>query len=204
MNNNFLHTRSIETDYSLKDNILEGYSIVFDQPSKLIISELVNLPVIETIRSNSITQQTINNSDIFFLFNHKKDRMPLARSKYGKGTLQTSIDSKGVHFRFKIKSSDSDVIEAVENGDLDGCSFGFYAEDDGIKLQRTSDSIKQDVIKIKKLTDFSIVMNPAYEQTTVGVRDLENLKLFTEEQINKEKKLDHYFFNLLQTIENLK
>ena len=49
---------------------------------------------------NSESEDAINNSDIFALFNHDDDRV-LARSKNGVGTLSLKVDGRGLKYSFE-------------------------------------------------------------------------------------------------------
>ena len=72
---------------------IEGYAAVFN-------SESEDMGLIEIIRPQAITQDAINNSDIFALFNHDDDRV-LARSKNGVGTLSLQVDGRGLKYSFE-------------------------------------------------------------------------------------------------------
>ena len=74
--------RSIETQFNLDDNkrTVSGYAIVFDSYSD-------NLGFIEIINKSAVTDELINNSDVFAKLNHCDDKI-LARSNRGKGSIK--------------------------------------------------------------------------------------------------------------------
>ena len=72
---------------------IEGYAAVFN-------SESGDMWFIEIIHPQAITQDAINNSDIFALFNHSDERV-LARSKNGVGTLSLKVDGRGLKYSFE-------------------------------------------------------------------------------------------------------
>ena len=71
---------------------IEGYAAVFN-------SESEDMWFIEIIHPQAITQDAINNSDIFALFNHSDERV-LARSKNGLG-LSLKVDGRGLKYSFE-------------------------------------------------------------------------------------------------------
>ena len=63
--------------------MVEGTAIVFGKPSQ----PLGEAKVIEYIDKGAVTQDVINNSDVFCYLNHDESRGVLARCRYGKGSL---------------------------------------------------------------------------------------------------------------------
>ena len=72
---------------------IEGYAAVFN-------SESEDMWFIEIIHPQAITQDTINNSDIFALFNHSYEIF-LARSKNAVGALSLKVDGRGLKYSFE-------------------------------------------------------------------------------------------------------
>ena len=72
---------------------IEGYAAVFN-------SESEDMGFIEIIHPQAITQDAINNSDIFALFNHDDDRVQ-ENKKNGVGTLSLQVDGRGLKYSFE-------------------------------------------------------------------------------------------------------
>ena len=106
-----------------EEHIVEGYAIVFNSLSE----DLGGFR--ELILPTAINQETINNSDIYYLFNHNNNSIPLARSKNGEGSLKLTIDEKGLKYSFNCLNSE--FYEIVKRGDLDKSSFAFSLPNDG-------------------------------------------------------------------------
>lgn len=153
-----------------EERIIEGYAIIFNQLSE----DLGGFR--EMILPEAIDQELINNSDIYYLFNHNNDSIPLARSNHGQGSLELTIDSKGLKYKFNCINSE--FYELVKRGDLDKSSFAFSLPKDGSgevweKSQKYNYIRK--IVKIEQLYDCSAVLVPAYSQTELYARNL-NIK----------------------------
>jgi phage head maturation protease len=68
-------------------------------------SEILNNSFRERILPTAITMETVDASDIFATLNHDRTR-PLARRRLGKGTLDISIDNKGLKYRFELSNTE--------------------------------------------------------------------------------------------------
>ena len=134
----------------------------------------------------------IERSDVFALLNHSEDRGVLARSKNGKGSLELSVDEKGLHYRF-IRPDTAIGHELEENlrrGEIDQSSFAFSVEED--KWERRSDgSWDRRILKIGELFDVSPVYRAAYSATSVSLRGKEAAEKELEEQ--ERRTLEAYY-----------
>jgi HK97 family phage prohead protease len=70
----------------------------------------------------------LQTSDVRALLNHDPNQL-LARSKRGAGTLSLSLDERGLKFSFECPQTRGDIIEMMERGDLDQCSFSFTIDE---------------------------------------------------------------------------
>lgn len=118
-------TRELRASEDADSRRIEGYAIVFDTPSALMGVENCK-PVYEMIAPEAVTKEMLDGCDIRMNLYHDRHRL-LARSKKGVGTLEYSVDEKGVHFAFEPPHTpDGDTaFELVRSGALDGCSFAF-------------------------------------------------------------------------------
>ena len=150
-----------------EERIIEGYAIIFNQLSE----DLGGFR--EMILPEAIDQELINNSDIYYLFNHNNDSIPLARSNHGQGSLELTIDDKGLKYRFNCINSE--FYELVKRGDLDKSSFAFSLPKDGsgeIWEKSSEYNYIRKIVKIEQLYDCSAVLVPAYSQTELYARNL--------------------------------
>lgn len=200
--------RSIEIRTIEDSRKIEGMSIVFNALSNDLggFRELIIPEAIEGV---------IEQSDIFFLYNHTSDRGFLARSRNGMGSLKTEVREDGVYFEFDAPKSalGDEVLEYLKRGDVNQCSFAFTVESD--KWEKQSDGMYiRTITKFKKLYDMSLVDNPAYSQTSACARfaeikeeeRLENERLMKEaeeraaqEEAEAKAKLEEYYNSIIES-----
>lgn len=156
---------------SENERVIEGYSIVFNQYSRQLQDPKTKKIFREVIDPRALTKLFLDEQDIKMLFNHGNDAL-LARSTWGYGSLSYEVDDYGVKYRFEMPNTTTgnDVLEMIKRGDVWGCSFAFsYASDGIIDEKRNGENIRT-VIKMARVTDFSIVVDPAYMGTYVTTR----------------------------------
>lgn len=168
--------------------LIEGCAIVFNSVSE-------DLGFREIIESTAISQDLIDNSDIYLNFNHDDDKI-LGRSNCGKGSLNVELREDGVYFSIEAPKNDlgDTVLEYLRRGDVEKCSFCFWIDPDDEEAETWTyeDGVALRTIhKIAGLHDLSIVWTPAYSETTVSARSLEKLnELRAKQEEDKEKKED--------------
>ena len=194
--------RSIEIRTIEDSRKIEGVSIVFNALSNDLggFREQIIPEAVEGV---------IEQSDIFFLYNHTSDRGFLARSRNGSGSLQTEVREDGVYFSFDAPRTalGDEVLEYLKRGDVNQCSFAFAVEADKWEKQEDGMYIRT-ITKFKKLYDMSLVDNPAYSQTSACARfaeikeeeRLENERLMKEaeeraaqEELERTQRLEEYY-----------
>lgn len=148
---------------------IRGYAIVWDVPSRVLWDW--DGEFIEYIERGAVTEELIARSDVKALFNHDHNQL-LARSFNGVGTLRLSIDDHGLAFEFEAPETTlgNDILELVRRGDLRGCSFAFMAAREDTEYSQENDERVRRIRKISGLYDVSVVVEPAYTQTSVDAR----------------------------------
>lgn len=123
----------------------------------------------------------VGTDDVVFLVNH--DGLPLARTR--SGTLKIEEDDKGLRMETTLDSDDPDVqaiVPKMRRGDLDKMSFAFRA---GVQeWDDTQDPPLRTIKKVERLYDVSIVNEPAFEGTDIGLRSLEQHREDNQRQTN--------------------
>ena len=143
---------------------VSGYAAVFNQPADIggLFQEIIH---------PGAFRAAIGRDDISFLINHAG--LPLARSRSGSGTLILAEDSHGLRIESALESADPDVARIVpkmRRGDLDKMSFAFRATRQ--EWIETGEIPIRNVYEVM-LFDVSIVNDPAYGGTVIGLRSLE-------------------------------
>ena len=151
---------------------ISGYAVVFGVESRVLWDW--DGEFVEVIERGAIDEALINSSDVKALYNHDRDHL-LARSTNGEGTLKLTLDDRGLRFEFEAPetTAGNDVLELVRRGDLKGCSFAFTAEAENIEYSKNSEERLRRVKKLSGLYDVSVVVDPAYTQTSVDARSFE-------------------------------
>lgn len=186
MNKEQLEKRSFELRVQNSDSrLITGKAICFDSMSE-------DLGFREIISKGAITQELIDNSDIYFTFNHSMDKV-LARWNKGEGSLKIELKDDGVYFSTEAPNTDlgNEVLEYIRRGDANKCSFAFYmsGNDEDETWTKTEDGeVLRTINHIAGLCDVSVVFNPAYDETTVSARSLEKLNELREKKEDEPKK----------------
>lgn len=148
---------------------ISGYAAVFDSDSK-------DMGFTERL-DPSCLDGVIEQSDVVALYNHSEGPGVLARSVNGEGTLKLETDEHGLRCEFDAPNTQlgNDMLESVKRGDIRGMSFAFTVEKDN--WEHDSDgNYKRTIVKIDRLYDVSLVVNPAYDATSVETKGLDELK----------------------------
>ena len=156
--------------------------------------------VYEILEPGCITQELINRSDVVYNNNHSNDiANMIGRCRNGKGTLTLALREQYVESECDYPNTTvaNDTLEQIRLGNVYGMSFAF--EDDwqdtenGVSYERTNETVDgkevwlRHVKKIVALYDVANVTHPAYEQTTVGLREAsEAIDKAIEEQLKRE------------------
>lgn len=184
-NRNNLEIRAISNEVQVDSRNITGYAVVFESNSE-------DLGFIERIMKGAITDDTIKKSDVFCLLNHDSTKV-LARSKYGEGSLKLEIDERGLKYSFTAPQTDlgNEILEHLERGEIDSSSFAFTVSlDEGSEKWYTVEGVQyRDIYVVEALYDVSPVYQPAYQETTVSKRALEELEKQKTMQDEKEKDL---------------
>lgn len=169
--NTKLEIRTIATPPSMsEDSTISGYAIVYGVESRVLYDE--HGEFVEIIEPGAVTSELLARSDVKALFNHGRDNL-LARYVNGEGSLSLVSDEVGLRFSFVAPATSlgRDVAELIKRGDLRGCSFAFWAREEDCEYSLREDGTRlRRVKKLSMLSDVSVVVDPAYTQTSVTAR----------------------------------
>lgn len=199
--------RSITSEIRLSNDsrLVEGYALLFNTESR----DLGGFT--EIIEPNSL-DGVIERSDVFCVLNHQNERGILARSKKGSGSLILEVDETGLKYLFEAPNTalGDELLEYLKRGDITGSSFAFIVNED--KWENNNGKYLRRIKSFDLLFDVSPVFNPAYEETSVAKRSLDNIleeqrqaeeaKKVAEDKAKKEE-LNKYFENLRNSIKSI-
>ena len=185
MNNNFEVRYAEEIRADATSGMVYGKAIAFNKESTLLGGQFR-----EIIKPSAATEEFLSKQTIVMKFNHLPDSVLAKYSPNSqKNSLRWSVDSEGVYFEFRAKKGDQYIIDSINAGDLSNCSFSFkISPESGSQTfeKRSDQTYLRTVTKIEKIRDFSLVISPAYEDTFVNTRGLDEFK--QQEEIEKLKK----------------
>lgn len=147
-----------------KADYLDGYAAVFNKRTRIWWFW-------EEMAEGAFTRALSENQDVRTLFNHDPN-YPLARTK--NGTLVLRQDSNGLWTESKLSknpTSDS-ILDHVRTGLVSGMSFAFTVKrQEWVFDDEDPDNDLRIITEIGVLYDVGPVTYPAYEQTSVKVRE---------------------------------
>ena len=180
---------------------IEGRPIVFGVRSVNLTPWSSTRKVYEILEPGCISRELLAKSDVILNLNHS-NMVPDVLGRFrnsDKDTLSLELRGDGIDCRCDLPKTNNanDALELMKRGDITGMSFAF--EDDyedtenGVSYERTNDVEDgkevwlRHVKKITGLYDVAIVTHPAYEQTTVGLREAsEAIDKAIEAQLKRE------------------
>ena len=174
---------------------VSGYASVFNEETNIggMFREVI---------APGAFKDAVGRDDVRFLVNH--DGLPLARTS--SGTLILKEDERGLYMETELDASDPElahlrrededpdvqqIVPKMKRGDLDKMSFAFRATK---QEWDESQDIPLRTIHEAELFDVSIVNDPAYGGTEIGLRSLD---VYQKEQKKKN-------FNAANTRRRLK
>lgn len=173
--------RSYRAEAVLDERRVTGYAVVFNSYSHDLggFKEIIEPTALDGI---------IEISDVLCLMNHDEDRGVLARSKYGTGTLELTIDEHGLKYSFEAPHTalGDELLEGLKRGDITTSSFAFTVAEEDWSKDDTGLDIRT-IKKIDRLYDVSPVYQEAYPDTDVAQR-------------SRKQHLNNYFANLRKSI----
>lgn len=184
---------------------IEGRPIVFGVRSVNLTPWSSTRKVYEILEPGCISRELLAKSDVILNLNHS-NMVPDVLGRFrnsDKDTLSLELRGDGIDCRCDLPHTNNanDALELMKRGDITGMSFAF--EDDwedsenGVSYEKTNDIEDgkevwlRHVKKITGLYDVAIVTHPAYEQTTVGVREQgDRINEAIEAQLKREQNAD--------------
>lgn len=176
-------------EYDIESRLVTGCALKFDSESQY-------MGFYEKIDRSAITQELIDNSDIFALLDHDQNKV-LARQRYGQdGSLKLELREDGLYYSFEAPNTQygNELLEHLKRGEIFASSFAFcLPKEGGDTITRDNEGIiHRTITKIDRLFDVSPVYEPAYLATSCSKRTLEIIDAMKEiEEREKNDKDDN-------------
>lgn len=192
MNKNKFEQRSYNFDIRSELNE-DGVGIVTGRP--IVYNSRTDLGYFdEIIEVGALDKADLR--DVRFLVNHDTSRIPLARSRNNNAnsTMQLSLDSEGMAIRVNLDTKNNsearNLYSAIQRGDITGMSFMFSVEKEDWENLESNHPLRR-IKQISNVVEVSAVTFPAYEDSSISVRNkeaLENAKLALDSAKRSQKE----------------
>lgn len=154
-----------------KEPIISGTAVVTERET--VLYEGVDWREVEVIGQSCIAEDFIREQDIKLNMYHDRTKT-LARTG---GTLSVVAREGGLDFETPAPKCaiGEEATELIRTKVITGCSFEFYPQDYEVSERDGADGKKEYVIRHTKFAAIGAVtlaMDPAYPQTSVGLREL--------------------------------
>lgn len=135
---------------------IKGYAAVYDSPETYWYTEQIAKGAFDDA----------DMSDVVLRYNHNDNFMVLARTR--NKSLDLTVDDKGLLMDARLQddiSEHKNIFNAIKSGLIDKQSFAFTVDEDTYDY----DTDTRTITKIGKVFDVSVVDQPFYNATDVGV-----------------------------------
>ena len=166
-------------DFDVKAETNEKGSIITGRP--IVYNSRTNLGLFdEVIETGALNMADL--TDVRFLVNHDRSKIPLARSRRNNGnsTMQLSVDERGMGITVQLDTENNaearSLYSAVQRGDISGMSFLFAVPKQGESWENLdTEHPTRHIRSISTVVEVSAVSFPAYDATEIYARSKEAL-----------------------------
>lgn len=148
--------------------VIEGVPIVFDRVA--LIHDWAG-DFNEIIDRHALDKTDMK--DVLLCVNHDLNKIALARSKNGKGTMLFEVKEDGLHMRAQLDVENNPeaaaLYSAIQRGDISGMSFMFRVNDEEW-TDIESEVPTRTVRSISIVHEVSVVNFPTYTETSIHAR----------------------------------
>lgn len=164
--------------------IIAGYFVVFDSIYR------ISAHATESVAKGAFDESI--NGDVRALYNHNTD---IILGRTSSDTLMLRQDNTGLYGEVIINKNDTEAMNAYERikrGDITGCSFGFDIAEEIVEYDEVTDNVHYTITKVDPLYEVSPCVFPAYQATSIGVRDKDGAEEREEQamRIIERKKVE--------------
>ena len=185
-----LSVREAAPDAEGESRVITGTAIVFNAESEVL--DDWGMRFREVIKPEAATMEFLNTQDIKMNMLHDR-QLTIARCNKGEGSMRLSVDDHGVNFEFEAPKCDigDRCLEMVRRGDYSGCSFEFYPDEYDVEEREGGKDVKITHRKFRAITALTIGLDPAYKQTSVNARELqEQTDTFKARKAEEDRKAE--------------
>lgn len=191
-----------EAEGEERSRTIEGHAVVFGQRSVNLTPWSRQREVYEIMEKGSISPELLNRSDVVLTAFHDNTAI-LGRWRQGKGTLNLQLDVRSLKMTCTLADTEraNELLSAIERGDISSMSFAYTADEDdsenGVSYEKLAeksadgkDVYLRHVKRVTGLYDVTIAGHPAYPQTDLARREIDEFLDAKLEPQAEEPKAD--------------
>lgn len=175
--------RLIDTEFRVSEDrqSVQGSAAVFNRESEDLGG------FVEVIEPGAF--DNVLADDVRVLKNHNPDWI-LGRTRAGTAEITQSDGALDYRYNSPDISYAKDLVVSMKRGDITQSSFAFSLNEDGEKWEKRDGRWVRTILKggVKRLYDVSPVTYPAYPDTKVAARSLEQREKEIEEEENEQQQ----------------
>ena len=158
-------------DEATGDYIIRGTAAVYDVETVIVTAN--GDTFIEVIQRGAFNDKT-DLTDVRLFVNHQLGALARSRNNNENSTMRLWVDDIGLNFEARLDAKRSpaaaNLYSAVDRGDMDSMSFGFYVDKDGEIIERRDGTKKRTITQVASVIEVSVVDFPAYPETTASTK----------------------------------
>lgn len=165
--------------------IIEGYALVFD--SETLIGD-EEWGFYESIDRGAL--DGANMKDVPLKYNHSDSVPILARTR--NKSLELTVDDKGLKIHAELLDTQDaiDMYKRIKAGLIDKMSFAFTVKEEEVTKGKTP---HRKIKKFDRIFDVSVVDTPAYDDTSIYARSLEQAEAWREPVETEESRQERNY-----------
>lgn len=165
--------------------IIEGYALVFG--SEILIGD-EEWGFYESIDRGAL--DGANMKDVPLKYNHS-DAVPILARTRNK-SLELTVDDKGLKIHAELLDTQDaiDMYKRIKSGLIDKMSFAFTVKEEDVTKGKTP---HRKIKKFDRIFDVSVVDTPAYDDTSVYARSLEQAEAWREPVETEESRTERNY-----------
>jgi uncharacterized protein len=171
----FFRLDNSQLRYDADEGKIIGFAAVYDQEAHG-----------ERVAPGAFTKTIQESKDIKGLYNHDAN-IVLGSTGANPPTMTLRDTPQGLEYEILAPKWADNIRESIERGDIAGSSFGFYPIKTSVTTGANGKNIRQ--IDEVALIDVGPVTFPWYDQTSTGVRNLEEHEIREYTITNEDKEI---------------
>lgn len=158
-------------DEATGEYIIRGTAAVYDVET--IVRTARGDEFIEIIQRGAFNDKT-DLTDVRLFENHQLGALARSRNNNENSTMRLWVDDIGLNFEARLdvarNPAAAKLYSAVDRGDMDSMSFGFYVDKDGEIIERSNGMKKRTITQVASVIEVSVVDFPAYPETNASTK----------------------------------